>query len=410
MRIAVVGAGAAGLIAASMAGSGVVFEKNEKPGKKIYITGKGRCNLTNACEPEEFFQNIITNSRFMYKSFHAFSNMDLMYFIEKNGTKLKTERGNRVFPVSDHASDITKALLKSMEGKDIKFRYNTEVTEIYTESLPDGTAIVRGVKLSDGTKEDFDRVILACGGASYPGAGGTESGYKIAKKLGIKVREIRPSLVPLLLKEDYTNLAGLSLKNIKLKLNKNGKQIFQEFGELLFTHQGISGPLVLTASAKCSLDIAEGGVTGAIDLKPAIPDNELTERLLSIIKDNAKKQFKSFFAGLVPGSMQDILVELSGIDPLMKIGDIDKIKRKRIFELLRSFPLTVVSTAGFKEAVVTQGGIDVKSINPSTMECKNIKNLFICGEMLDVDALTGGFNLQCAFSTGYVAGVSAGSP
>lgn len=410
--VAIIGAGASGLMAAYASGCEgakvTVFEKNEKAGKKIYITGKGRCNVTNACEPKDFQANVVTNPKFMYKSFGAFSNNDVMDFMEKNGTPLKVERGNRVFPITDHASDITKALVNSLQGLNVTVFYNKKVDKIITAKECD-TRVVKGLRIG---KEDhaFDSVVVACGGASYPGAGGTSFGYEIAEKLGINVVEPIPSLVPFLLKEDYIKeLQGLSLRNVELTIRKNGKVVYKEFGEMLFTHFGISGPLVLTASAYLARDIKNGGeYTGSINLKPAIPEKELDNRLLDIIKNNNKKMFKSFFDGLVPGKMKEVMVGLSGISPEKKIGEIDKTERKRIYNLIRELPFTIFGTRGFSEAIITKGGVDVKEINPATMETKKIKGLYFCGEVLDVDALTGGFNLQCAFSTGYLAGKCAG--
>lgn len=410
--VAIIGAGASGLMAAYASGCEgakvTVFEKNEKAGKKIYITGKGRCNVTNACDAKDFQSNVVTNPKFMYKSFGAFSNNDVMEFMEKNGTPLKVERGNRVFPVSDHASDVTKALVNSLQGLNVNILYDKKVDKIIT-ALESDKKVVKGLRIG---KEDFsfDSVIVAAGGASYPGAGGTRFGYDIAGKLGINVVEPIPSLVPFLLKEDYIKeLQGLSLRNVELTIRKNGKIVYKEFGEMLFTHFGISGPLVLTGSAYLSREIKNGGdFTGSINLKPAIPEKELDERLIDIIKNNNKKMFKSFFDGLLPGKMKDVTVNLSGISPEKKIGEINKTERKRIYNLIREFPFTILGTRGFSEAIITKGGVDVKEINPSTMETKKIKGLFFCGEVLDVDALTGGFNLQCAFSTGYVAGRCAG--
>lgn len=412
-NVAIIGAGASGLMAAYAAGCQgakvTVFEKNEKAGKKIYITGKGRCNVTNACDPRDFQSNVVTNPKFMYKSFSAFSNKDVVEFIEKNGTPLKVERGNRVFPVSDHASDITKALVNSLRGLNVNILYEKKADKIITASLEDGKRYAKGIRIG---KEDysFDSVIVASGGASYPGAGGCNFGYEFAEKLGVKVVEPIPSLVPFLLKEDYIKeLQGLSLRNVELVIRKNHKIVYKEFGELLFTHFGISGPLVLTASAYLARSIKDGGeFTGSINLKPAIPEKELDLRLLDIIEKNNKKQFKSFFEGLVPGKLRDVMVELSGIAPDKRIGEINKEERKKIFKLIRELPFTVLGTRGFSEAIITKGGVDVKEINPSTMEVKSIKGLYFCGEVLDIDALTGGFNLQCAFSTGYVAGACAG--
>lgn len=410
-RVAVIGAGAAGLIAsyaAAVNGADVtVFEKNEKPGKKIYITGKGRCNVTNACDRDTFFENIIRNPKFMYKSFNAFSNYDLMDFIEENGTKLKTERGNRVFPVSDHASDITKALLNTVRDLNVKFKFNNAVERILLEDKSQDKKI-KGL-ICNGREYQFDSVITACGGASYPGAGGSKLGFELLKNIEVQVTDLQPSLVPFLLNDDFIKeIQGLSLKNITLSIYESEKQIFKEFGEILFTHFGISGPLVLTASAKVGEYLMPEKTKIFIDLKPAIPDNELDKRLIDIIEGNKKKKFSSFYDGLLPKSLKPVMVKLVGIDENLRLCDINKENRKKIFEYIRRFPLSFKALSGFNEAVVTRGGVFVKEIDPKTMEHKKIKGLYVCGEMLDVDALTGGFNLQIAFSTGYSAGLYAG--
>lgn len=433
MNIAIIGAGASGLMAGYAAASHgakvTVFEKNEKPGKKIYITGKGRCNVTNACDSREFFENIVSNPKFMYNAFYRFSNVDLMRFIEANGTRLKVERGKRVFPVSDHASDITKALLHSLEDLDVKFRFNNIADEILLENIDCNNrenSSLKGNKKSkqanrkvvglecSGEKLNFDSIILASGGASYPGAGGSTIGYDIAKRLKLQVTEITPSLVPFIadigreIKVKTKNLAGLTLKNISFSIKENNRMIFSQFGDLLFTHQGISGPLVLTASALVGRKIISNkAISASIDLKPGIPDNELDNRLIDTVNTRGKMEFKSYYDKLLPKSLRPIMVSITGIDEKKRISELNKKERGIIYKLIREFPINIISLGGFNEAIITKGGVSVKEINPATMECKSIRGLYICGEILDIDALTGGYNLQCAFSTGYIAGFSA---
>ncbi len=411
--VLVVGGGAAGMMAAAAAAekgaSVALIEKNEKLGKKIYITGKGRCNLTNASDLEEYFsQYIISNPKFLYSALYGFTNTDMMDFMERYGTPVKTERGNRVFPVSDHASDVTKAIHKCLEERNVKIFLNTEVKRLLVQ---DSEVAGVSVNTSHGSEDiKAKNVIVATGGLSYSTTGSTGDGYRFAADLGHDVTELRPSLVPLTVKEDYIKkLQGLSLKNVTLSFYKEDKKVYSGFGEMLFTHFGISGPLVLSASAVLTKKYGElNGLKGEIDLKSALSYEELDNRLLRDFKGNENKDFFNVAGGLLPGKLRPVMEELFPEGKGKKVNEITREDRRRFIELLKHFPLTVTGNTGFKEAVITQGGVNVKEIDPSTMRSKKIKGLYFAGEVLDVDALTGGFNLQIAFSTGVLSGISAG--
>ncbi len=406
-KVVVIGGGAAGCMAAysaAMIGHDVtLLEKNEKLGKKIYITGKGRCNFTNACDVEDFFKNVVSNPKFLYSSLYTLTPEAMIDFIEANGTPTKVERGNRAFPVSDHASDITRALSKALGEYDVKVMLNTKVADI---KLKDGK--VSGVVLSDSSQISCDHVIICTGGLSYPTTGSTGDGLKWAKKLGINLIDTRPALVPFNCKEEYvTSMQGLALKNVVLTIFSGKKKLYDGFGEMLFTHFGVSGPLVLSASSVVGKRLlSEGSLSAFIDLKPALSEQDIEERLLREFGENSNKKLSSVLRGFLPSSMLLPFMEVLDFDDTRQINSVTKEERKCIIKLLKAFPFTISGLRDYKEAIVTAGGISVKDIDPSTMKCKSVEGLSFAGEVIDVDAFTGGFNLQIAFSTGYLAGLS----
>ncbi|SCZ77270.1 NAD(P)/FAD-dependent oxidoreductase [Pseudobutyrivibrio xylanivorans] len=406
-NVIVVGGGAAGMMAAYAAGmcghTVTLLEKNEKLGKKIYITGKGRCNFTNACDIEDFFKNIVSNPKFLYSSLYTFGPESMIDFIEMNGTPTKVERGNRAFPVSDHASDITKALEKALKEYGVKIKLHTEVQELL---IDEGT--VTGVLLKDGTKMDCDHVIVATGGLSYRTTGSTGDGLKWAKKAGLNVTETRPALVPLNTKEAYIpTMQGLALKNVNLTIFDEKKKLYDSFGEMLFTHFGVSGPLVLSASSIIGKTLQKkGSLKAVVDLKPALSREELENRILRDFNENMNKHLSSVLRGLLPSSMVPVFIEIMDFDDSRQINSVTKEERGQLLDLLKAFPFTISGLRDYNEAIVTQGGVSVKDIDPSTLKCKNINGLSFVGEVLDLDAFTGGFNLQIAWSTGYLAGLS----
>lgn len=414
MKVLVIGAGAAGMIAAIAAAenghSVTVIEKNEKAGKKIYITGKGRCNLTNACDEDVFFKSVKRNPRFLYSCFSAFNTQDTIDFFEKIGLPVKIERGNRVFPVSDKSSDVIRVLEQECKRLKVEFRFNTAVLDIVTE---DGA--FKGLKLSGGAVIYGDSCIIATGGLSYPTTGSTGDGYAFAERLGHTVKPCSPSLVSLVLKENVSELEGLSLKNVALSVTVPvekkekviEKEIYSDFGEMLFTDKGISGPLVLSASS----ELAPIGVRGAkcfIDLKPALSFEQLDARVIRDFTENINKQFRNSLSELLPSRMAEYIVKLSGIDPFTPVNSITAAERTVFVRLLKHLPFEIKGMGGYNEAVITCGGVNVKEVNPSTMESKLVPGLFFAGEVLDLDAVTGGFNLQIAWSTGMCAGRSVG--
>ncbi|PHU34973.1 NAD(P)/FAD-dependent oxidoreductase [Pseudobutyrivibrio ruminis] len=406
-NVIVIGGGAAGLMAGYAAGicghQVTILEKNEKLGKKIYITGKGRCNFTNACDTEDFFKNVVSNPKFLYSALYTFSPDSMIGFVESQGIPTKVERGNRAFPESDHASDITKALEKAIKEYGVNVRLRTEVKDILIEDNK-----VIGVKLSDGSIINCDNVILCTGGLSYQTTGSTGDGLKWARKIGLKVTECRPALVPLNCKESYIpEMQGLALKNVNLTIKDGKKKLYDCFGEMLFTHFGVSGPLVLSASSIIGKRLQETGELQAlVDLKPALSVDELSNRVLRDFNDNMNKHLSSVLRGLLPSSMVPVFIELMNFDDSRQINSITKEERANLIALLKAFPFTITSLREYKEAIITQGGISVKEVDPSTMKCKNIEGLSFAGEVLDLDAFTGGFNLQIAWSTGYLAGLS----
>lgn len=403
----VVGGGAAGMMAAVAATENghnvVLIEKNEKLGKKIYITGKGRCNVTNACDVETLFQNVVTNPKFLYSAFYGFDNAMLMHALEQVGCKLKIERGERVFPVSDHASDVIYAMERWMKQNNVEVRLNTAVKDL---EVSDDLHIT-GVVLSNGKTEKADAVVLATGGLSYPTTGSDGMGHKIAEKYGHSIKNCVPALVPLCVEEDWCKeLQGLSLKNVEVTMMEGKKNLYHGFGEMLFTHFGVSGPLILSASSYYGKRKGKDPVKLTIDLKPALTIEQLDKRVLRDFEEGMNKQFKNILSNLLPSKMIPIIIKLSEIDPDKKVNLISKEERLQLIQLLKHLELTVSGTRGFLEAIITQGGVSVKNINPSTMESKLINGLYLVGELVDLDALTGGFNLQIAWSTGHLAGYS----
>lgn len=411
-KVIIVGGGAAGMLVSIFAaknGNEVqVIEKNEKLGKKLFITGKGRCNVTNACSVEELFPAVMSNGKFLYSAFYGFNSQDMMDFLENAGLRLKVERGNRVFPVSDHSSDVICTLETEMKKAGVKIQLHTEVKRVLALEEEDGKRVT-GVELKNGKVLDADAVIVATGGLSYPTTGSTGDGYRFAKELGLKVTELYPSLVPLKTKEEYIpRMQGLSLKNVELTVKNGKKVLYKEFGEMMFTHFGITGPIVLSASAKIGKQLQKGELQAYVDLKPALTAEQLDERILREFQNGQNKQFKNVINVLFPSSFTPIIMEISGISPEKVIHDISKEERRKFGELIKAFPMTIIGMGEFKEAIITRGGVSVKEIKPNTMESKNVKNLFFIGEVLDLDAVTGGYNLQIAWSTAYLAGNAVG--
>lgn len=410
--VAVIGGGAAGMMAAvSAAEEGrrvVLYEKNEKLGKKLFITGKGRCNVTNACGTEELFGGVVSNAKFLYSAFYGFDNRQAMQFFEDAGCPLKVERGNRVFPVSDHSSDVIKALKKRLDELQVTVCLNTTILKVLVEKTEEGVK-VRGVRLASGKEERADAVIVATGGISYAATGSTGDGYRFAEQTGHSLTERRPSLVPLEAEESFCkDLMGLSLKNVEVALTYKNKELYRDFGEMLFTHFGVSGPLILSASSRYVQKAYGEKAALSIDLKPALSMEQLDKRLLREFEANKNKAFKNALGSLFPAKLIPVMITLSGIAADKRVNEITKEERKQFAALIKSLPLTITGCRGFDEAVITMGGVSVKDVNPSTMESKKVQGLFFAGEVLDLDAVTGGFNLQIAWSTGYLAGKGAG--
>lgn len=407
-KVVVVGGGPAGMTAAIAAAENghdvLLLEQNEKLGKKLYITGKGRCNITNACETEELFLNVTKNAKFLYSAFYTYDNSRVMQFFEENGLALKTERENRVFPVSDHSSDVIATLQKVLKEKGVKTCLNTKVVKILTDK-----EMVCGVCLENGDEIKLDALVIATGGFSYQSTGSTGDGYRFAKELGHNVTELSPALVPFCTKEDYVKeLQGLSLKNVTVSVYRKNKKVYEDFGEMLFTHFGVSGPLILSASSRIPGNIANEELFMEIDLKPALTKEQLDKRILRDFEESQNKQFKNAIPKLLPLKMIPVVIELSGIQPEKKVNEITKEERERLVMTIKHFPVTITGLRDFNEAIITRGGVSVKEINPSTMESKKIRHLYFAGEVMDVDAVTGGFNLQIAWSSGYLAGTSIG--
>lgn len=405
-EIIVAGGGAAGMmaaIAAAEAGCSVLLlERNEKLGKKLYITGKGRCNVTNACDTEDIFKQIPRNARFLYSAIYTYDNFRVMDFFEQNQVPLKTERGGRVFPKSDHSSDIVRGLIRAMEKLSVTVKLNTRIESV---TKKDGRFLVKD---TEGRAYHADKVILATGGLSYPATGSTGDGYLFAGSFGHTLIRQNPGLVAMYTKEAYIpKLQGLTLKNIRAVIYEDRKILYDDFGELLFTHFGVSGPLMLSASSVVQDRLMKRPLRLSIDLKPALTPEQLDKRILRDFEENRNRQFKNALNRLLPAKLIPVIVELSGITPEKKLNEFTKEDRKILLSLLKAFPATLTGLRDFDEAVITRGGVNVKEINPSTMESKLVSGLYFAGEMLDVDALTGGYNLQIAWSSGYLAGMSA---
>ena len=422
-KVLVIGGGAAGMMAAvTAAGNGHevhVFEKNEKLGKKLFITGKGRCNLTNACDMDTLFASVVSNPKFLYSAFYGFTNEQAIEFFEDIGLRTKTERGNRVFPLSDHSSDVIRVLEKEMERRNVQVHLHSEVKEVLT----DGAAFL-GLLFRNGKKETGDACIIATGGLSYPSTGSTGDGYRFGEVTGHKVTELMPALVPMEVKEWYAKeLQGLSLRNVAAAVYDGKKKLYEEFGEMLFTHYGVSGPVILSASSVVGRRLGTGTVTEAgpekkqasekrtakeltlkIDLKPALTAEQLDQRVLREFEEQKNKQFKNAVDKLFPAKLKPVMIELSKIPPEKKVHEITKEERRGFVELIKNFQMTLTGLRGFSEAIITRGGVSVRDIDPGTMESRYVKRLYFAGEVLDLDALTGGFNLQIAWSTGYAAG------
>ena len=404
MKILIIGAGPAGMMAAIAAADRgaqvILLEKNEKLGKKLYITGKGRCNITNSCPTQDFFDNVVSNPKFLYSAIYTFDQSAVCSFLEGEGLRLKEERGQRIFPESDKSSDVIKTLERALKKRNVQIRLNTCADRVATDENGFSRVIT-----SKGESIKADALIIATGGLSYKSTGSTGDGYKFAVKMGHKIKDTEPSLVPLRAKEDYIkDLEGLSLRNVSLSMDR-----FSGFGEMLFTADGISGPLVLTASSELCRKIAaaQNGISAAIDLKPALTAEQLDQRILRDFSEKKNKAFKNSLNKLLPSKMIPVIVNLSHIDPDKKVNEVTREERKRLTELIKAFPLTIIGNKGFEQAVITQGGVNVREVDASTMESKIVRNVYFAGEVLDVDAYTGGFNLQIAWSTGYLAGMSA---
>lgn len=406
-NVIVIGGGASGMLAAIGAAECghkvTIYEKNEKLGKKLYITGKGRCNITNAQDIDMILKNVVKNNKFLYSAFYTYTNDSIVALINEMGVPTKIERGNRIFPVSDKSADVIWALSKRLKQLDVKCVYKYSAKKILAEN---GTAI--GVLFENGDKVYGDDIIIATGGNSYQTTGSTGDGYKMAKEVGHTVTDIYPSLVPFNTKEEFVkDLQGLSLKNVKGTFYQEDKELYSDFGEMLFTHFGVSGPIVLSASSYITEKVSTGNnIKLKIDLKPALSFEELDNRITRDFNENINKDFRNSLNNLLPKKLIPVITKLAEIDEFKKVHDITREERHSLVSLIKGLEVTLVSTRGFSEAIITRGGINTREISSSTMESKIVKRLFFTGEVLDVDALTGGYNLQIAYSTGYLAGIS----
>lgn len=406
MRVLVVGGGPAGMMAAIQAArqgeSVTLLEQNEKLGKKLFITGKGRCNITNDCDVTELFDSVVSNKKFLYSAFYSFSNQDTKDFFEEQGLRLKVERGRRVFPASDKSSDVIKALDGALKKLGVDVRLFTRVDTVLTE---DGRAC--GVRLAGGESILADKVILATGGVSYRSTGSDGSGLAMAEKLGHQVTRLRPGLVGMCTKEDWVrDMQGLTLKNVAVSVGKKQgkKPLYKDFGELLFTHYGVSGPMILSASSRLGDELEKGELYLKIDLKPALSKEQLDSRILRDFEEHKNADLSNGMIHLLPKSMIPVMLQVCGLDPAKKINEVTRAERESLVKGMKEFPATINGLRDIQEAIITRGGVTVKEVDPSTMESKIVKNLYLAGEMLDLDALTGGYNLQIAWSTGYLAG------
>ncbi|WP_128425923.1 NAD(P)/FAD-dependent oxidoreductase [Gudongella oleilytica] len=402
-RVGVIGGGPAGIMAAgAAAGRGhdvTLIEKNKQLGKKLFITGKGRCNITNASPISEFFDNIISNREFLYSSLYTFDNEAIIRLLESYGLNTKVERGNRVFPESDKSSDVIKAFQKYLDHMGAEVLLNSRVSHVYMEDN------IFMVVLTTGEKMQFDRLVIATGGASYPATGSEGDGYKMARAFGHTVTELKPSLVPIELEEPWLkDLMGLSLKNVTLRAYSDKKLIHEEFGEMIFTHFGISGPIVLTMSNH--INRLKNKPVLTLDLKPALDDETLDNRLLRDFQEYKNKQLKNALNDLLPQKLIPLIIQVSGIYPEKTVNQITREERSKLLEAIKAFPLQFKGFRPLDEAIVTSGGIKVQEVNPSTMESRIVPGLYFAGEIIDIDALTGGYNLQIAYSTGYLAGIN----
>lgn len=402
--VVVIGGGPAGLFSAAIAAKNgnkvILIDKNEVLARKLRITGKGRCNVTNSADISDFISMVCSNPNFMYSAFYSFTNQDLINFFENAGVPLKEERGGRVFPASDSAKDIANALIKNAKNNGVVLIKDC-VTKIIVEDN-----IIRGVLTKTSKKIECNKIIIATGGASYPLTGSTGDGYRFAEILGHKIIPPYPSLIPLVVQEDYVkDLQGLSLKNIAIKINKDKKCVYEDFGEMIFTHYGLSGPVILSASSNLK-NIENSNYKISIDLKPALTFEQLDKRIQRDFEKNINKNFSNSLDDLLPSKLIDTIIKLSGIDPYMKVHQISKQQRFELCNLLKNLTFTITGVRPVEEAIITRGGVCTKEINPSTMESKIINGLHFCGEVIDVDAYTGGFNLQIAFSTAYLAGMN----
>lgn len=407
-NVVIVGGGAAGMMAAvSAAESGHqvrIYEKNEKLGKKIYITGKGRCNVTNACGTAELFAGVVSNPKFLYSSFYGFSSQDMMAFLEENGCPVKVERGSRVFPVSDKASDVIRGITRQLSRLGVEVCLGQEVSGLMAS---DGQ--IQGIVLkNNGKRVPADAVIVASGGLSYPATGSTGDGYDFARSMGHKVTELSPALTPLEVREQelVQDLQGLSLKNVRVQVLDGKKTRYEAFGEMLFTHFGVSGPVILSASSYVARDLKNREMVLSVDLKPALDLEQLDARILRDFEGMKQKMFKNALGQLLPSKLIPVMVGQSGILPEKPVNAITRKERRWLAERIKDFRLTLTGLRGYREAIITQGGVSVKEIHPKTMESKLVRGLYFAGEVLDLDGVTGGYNLQIAWSTGYLAGRS----
>lgn len=417
-QIVVIGGGAAGMMAAiAAAGPGnqvLLLEKNEKLGKKLFITGKGRCNVTNNCDVENLLAHVVSNRKFLYSAFYGFSSQDMIRFLEERGLRLKTERGNRVFPVSDHSSDVISCLTKELSRKKVEIHFRETVKELLTEpEAAEGKSRkedshIKGVRMADGKVYEADAVIVATGGLSYPSTGSTGDGYRFAAKTGHKVTECFPALVAFSSPEEWCpKLQGLSLKNVNVTLLDGKKKLYEEFGEMLFTHFGVTGPAILSGSSAAAKKIRKKPLTLSIDLKPALTKEQLDRRILKDFEKEKNRQFRNALGNLYPSKLIPVIIERSGIPEEKRVNEISREERECLVSLTKGFTLILTGLRDYNEAIITQGGVSVKEVNPGTMESKRVKGLYFAGEVLDLDGVTGGYNLQIAWSTGYMAGKNA---